>query len=324
MPGGAGRRGLAVLVVVALAGAACGTPSAPTAAPDGPAPPEPEEAPAYPPALSTVPYEDPSWIAPPLPSPAEPDTPPEPEPVPEPEPEPVPQPEPEPSPAPVPPPAPLPAPSLPTSLVGTEWTTIPTGQRVVALTFDAGANADAVPSILTTLQATGVPATFFLTGRWAERYPDEVARIAARYPIGNHSYDHPEFTTLTDAAIERQLADTDRIVVAATGTSTRPLFRFPFGDRDARTIATVNRAGYGSIRWTVDTLGWKGTSGGLSADQVVGRVLDTAQPGQIVLMHVGSHPSDGSTLDADALPRIIRDLRERGYGFVTLRDALDG
>jgi peptidoglycan/xylan/chitin deacetylase (PgdA/CDA1 family) len=47
-------------------------------------------------------------------------------------------------------------------------------------------------------------------------------------------------------------------------------------------------------------------------------VLAGLSPGEIVLMHVGSNPNDGSTLDAQALPRIITELRNRGYGFVTL------
>jgi peptidoglycan/xylan/chitin deacetylase (PgdA/CDA1 family) len=73
----------------------------------------------------------------------------------------------------------------------------------------------------------------------------------------------------------------------------------------------------------VDTLGWQGTSGGITAGIVLQRVLDTLTPGQIVLMHLGAHPTDGSTLDADALPQIIDELRARGYSFVTL-DALLG
>lgn len=51
---------------------------------------------------------------------------------------------------------------------------------------------------------------------------------------------------------------------------------------------------------------------------MVPRVLDGLRPGAIVLMHVGSHPTDGSTRDADALPRIINALRRRGYKLVTL------
>jgi peptidoglycan/xylan/chitin deacetylase (PgdA/CDA1 family) len=193
---------------------------------------------------------------------------------------------------------------------------------VVALTFDAGANADGVPSILATLEETGATGTFFLTGRWTESFPGLAARIAGRYPLGNHSVSHPSFTDLSDAEVRAQIEGAERTIVAVTGRSTRPLFRFPFGDRDARTISLVNDAGYGSIRWTVDTLGWKGTSGGMTADAVVARVLETAGAGQIVLMHVGSHPTDGSTLDADALPTIVRELRDRGYRFVTLPEAL--
>jgi len=82
----------------------------------------------------------------------------------------------------------------------------------------------------------------------------------------------------------------------------------------------VNGEGYVPFRWTVDTLGWKGTDGGITAAIVCDRVLDTARSGQIVLMHVGAHPTDGTTLDADALPCIIAGLRERGYGFVNLRE----
>ena len=67
------------------------------------------------------------------------------------------------------------------------------------------------------------------------------------------------------------------------------------------------------IRWTVDTLGWQGTAGHISAAVVVSRVLAAARPGEIVLMHAGSNPDDHTTLDADALPRVISELRARGY-----------
>ena len=70
-----------------------------------------------------------------------------------------------------------------------------------------------------------------------------------------------------------------------------------------------------------DGVDWQETSGGRSVDSVVQRVLGAATPGEIVLMHVGSNPTDHSTLDADALPRVVSGLRAAGYGFVTL-DAL--
>ena len=212
--------------------------------------------------------------------------------------------------------------ALPSSLVGREWSRIPTAKRYIALTFDAGANADAVPSILSTLRARNVRATFFLTGSWARRYPVLSRRITATYPVGNHSDTHPDFTTLTRTQQRGQISRAAQAIAAVGGGDTRPIFRFPFGARNTSTISVINGMGYGSIRWTVDSLGWQGTSGGMTATKVVRRVTDAFQPGAIVLMHVGSHPDDHSMLDAQALNRIITIGRERGYGFVTIRQFL--
>jgi len=212
---------------------------------------------------------------------------------------------------------------VPASLRGADVTLVPPGSRLVALTFDAGANGAGLPSILATLAAEHVHATFFLTGQWAAANPSGVAAIrAGGHRIGNHSMTHPQFTGLSDAAIRGQVQDAERAISAA-GADPRPLFRFPFGDRDGRTIAAVNGLGYVAVRWTVDTLGWKGTSGGITAQQVTDRAVGALQPGEIVLMHIGSNPDDGSTLDADALPGMIQRMRAAGYDFVTL-DTLVG
>jgi len=213
--------------------------------------------------------------------------------------------------------------AVPLALRGQDIEVIPTSNRVVALTFDAGANSAGLPSILATLASRNVPATFFLTGQWAVANPAAVADLRARgYRIGNHSMTHPSFTSLTDAAIRQQVLDAQQAILNA-GADPRGLFRFPFGDRNAHTIDVVNSLGYVPVRWTVDTLGWRGTSGGVSAQLVVDRALGSLRPGEIVLMHVGSNPDDGSTLDADALPTVIDRMRSAGYGFVTL-DAIFG
>jgi peptidoglycan/xylan/chitin deacetylase (PgdA/CDA1 family) len=119
-------------------------------------------------------------------------------------------------------------------------------------------------------------------------------------------------------AIRADLAAAEASIVAVTGHTTGPLFRFPFGAHTDADIRIVNDDGYLPVQWTVDSLGWKGTSGGLSARAVTDRVLAAATAGQIVLMHVGANPNDGTTLDADALPGIIDGLRAQGYDFVTL------
>ncbi len=208
------------------------------------------------------------------------------------------------------------------SLAGQDWTYIPTTRHVVALTFDAGANADAVGSILATLAREHVPATFFLTGNFVRDFPASARQIAAAgYRIGDHTITHPYLTQRSDAAVRQEVLGAARQISGVTGKDPAPLFRFPYGDADARVISIVNGLGYVPVRWTVDTLGWKGSEGHITTAVVISRVLAALQPGEIVLMHVGSNPDDHSTLDADALPRLISQLRARGYSFVTL-DAL--
>ena len=195
---------------------------------------------------------------------------------------------------------------------------------MVALTFDAGANANAVASIRSTLQSRNVPATFFLTGQWVRAFPAQANEVAvAGFLIGNHTDTHPDLRTLTDAQVQAEVQNAERSILLTNGAEVRPLFRFPFGGVDGRVLGLVGNLGYVSARWTVDTLGWQGTSGGMTVQRVIDRVMAGLQPGEIVLMHVGSHPTDGSMLDAAALPQIIDAIRARGYGFVTL-SALTG
>lgn len=235
------------------------------------------------------------------------------------------------APGPTPPPETLPAPQepppvapFPLGLAGQDVEVVRGAGPSVALTFDAGANSAALPSILQTLAGAGVRGTFFLTGAWAAANPAGVAAIVAGgHRVGNHSQTHPDFTGLPDAGIGDQVRAAEQAIIAA-GADPRPLFRFPFGARDARTIAAVNNLGYVPVRWSVDTLGWKGTSGGVTAQQVADRALAALQPGEIVLMHIGSNPDDGSTLDADALPQMIERMRQAGYGFVTLDSLVAG
>ncbi|MDT0164405.1 polysaccharide deacetylase family protein [Actinotalea sp. AC32] len=284
---------------------------APTTAADDDPEPSP---PATSSPTATVP---PSRTSTPSPAPA-----PAPGPTPEPTPEPAPEPAPPPAPPPDPaPPAPPATDDLPQAWRGVDLERLPTSAREIALTFDGGASDTAVASILATLDRYDAPATFFVTGAFARSYPDAVRAVAAAgHPVGNHSDTHPDFTVTTSAAIRAELAAADASIGALTGAPSRPLFRFPFGARTPEDIRVVNDAGYVPVRWSVDTLGWKGTSGGLDAATVHRRVVDGLQPGAIVLMHVGSNPDDGTTLDADALPGIIEEIRARGYTLVDLRD----
>ncbi|MCR8669945.1 polysaccharide deacetylase family protein [Agrococcus sp. HG114] len=302
------------LAAVSLVLTACGGPGDPVATSQ---PPSASPSASPPPSASTPP-------APPSPSPTAAPTVAPPPPPPSFTPPPAPSPAPPPQPPPPPPAPPPPATTSPTALParwrGIDLERIPTARREVALTFDAGSSDTAVASILATLDRYDVPATFFVTGAFARAYPAQVRAMAqAGHPVGNHSDRHLAYPDLRDAQIRADLAAAEASIRAVTGVPAKPLFRFPFGARTPYDIGVVNDAGYLPVRWTVDTLGWKGTSGGMTADEVLQRVLSTAGPGQIVLMHVGANPDDGTTLDADALPRIIERLAAEGYDFVDLR-----
>jgi peptidoglycan/xylan/chitin deacetylase (PgdA/CDA1 family) len=200
---------------------------------------------------------------------------------------------------------------------GIEVERLPTTEKVVALTFDGAWDDTGVPRILAALSRHHAQATFFVTGSWVKRYPRLARRIGRRYEVGNHSWSHPRMAGLPAAAIRTEIRRGAWWIRAGTGRDPRPLFRFPYGDRSARALAVVNALGYTSVRWSLDTWGWMGPAEGQSRRTVVHRVATMLTPGDIVLLHIGAN-RDGSTLDADALPTILRLLHLRGYRTVTL------
>jgi len=207
--------------------------------------------------------------------------------------------------------------ALPPAIVAGELVRLQTRQHVVALTFDGGGNADAAKSVLAILRRERVPGTFFLTGHFVRTYPRLSHAIGRRYPVANHTVDHLDLRRLSTLAATREITRAETMIRRATGRDPRPLFRFPYGARDARTLGIVRRLGYASVRWTVDTWGWMG----LTSQSVAGaqrRVVDHLVPGEIVLMHLGA-ARDRSTIDSRALPGVIRAVRARAYKFVTLQ-----
>ncbi len=207
---------------------------------------------------------------------------------------------------------------LTAALTGRIVTEMANSGKAVALTFDGGADARGAERIVQVLRERGVPASFFVTGKFAQANGPLVTQLASIGPVGNHTWDHPHSPGVQTPALVSQIERTAAVIAAQTGRSDRPFFRFPFGEYDSRTLRAVNSAGYAAIGWTVDSLGWQGTSGGMSVARVVRRVVGAAKPGAIVLMHLGGHPTDHSTLDADALGQIIDGYRAAGYQFVTL------
>jgi peptidoglycan/xylan/chitin deacetylase (PgdA/CDA1 family) len=169
-----------------------------------------------------------------------------------------------------------------------------------------------------------VHASIFMTGAMAENRNTDAGRqvlatIAAHptlFTLGNHSYTHRDFRTLTAAEIADELRRTEAAIAPYCSQDPRPLFRPPSGGYDAEVLAAVGAAGYRStITWDIDTIDWRPIRNdppGPTDDQIVAKVLDRAQNGSIVLMHLGGYETYA------ALPRIVSGLEAAGYDLVTL------
>ncbi|GED09064.1 polysaccharide deacetylase family protein [Cellulosimicrobium cellulans] len=182
-----------------------------------------------------------------------------------------------------------------------------TVDRCVALTFDDGPGAD-TERLLRTLAEKHVTATFFLVGTNVEKRPDVVRDTAAAgHLLANHTWDHPQLTTLDDDEVRTELERTQEAITTASG-ETPTFLRPPYGDVDDRVRSVATRTGLQVILWNLDTLDWKTKD----AAETRRRTVEGARPGSVVLMH------DIHATTVDAVPGIIDDLRAQGYVLVTV------
>ncbi len=193
-----------------------------------------------------------------------------------------------------------------------------TGKKQVALTLDAGAGAQPFPKMLSALSLAGVRITFFLTGQWAQQNPGYVQQIvAAGHEVANHTWSHPDLTTISNEAIRDEVGKAETILSRISGRSTKPLWRAPYGSRDNRVLQVLNEMGYRSIMWTIDSLDSVGEP--KSAQFLIDRITKQTNAqldGEIILMHIGNATT------AEALPAILKNLKERGFQIVTVSELL--
>ncbi|MFA9380882.1 MAG: polysaccharide deacetylase family protein, partial [Acetanaerobacterium sp.] len=177
---------------------------------------------------------------------------------------------------------------------------VETAEKKIALTFNAAWEADDIPDLLALLAQRKVVCTFFLVGEWAETNPREARLIAeAGHEIGNHSYSHPDMTTLSAERIKADITKADEAIKQASGVFP-VLFRAPSGAYNDTVIEAALSLEHTPVQWTVDSIDWKKPS----ADKLARRVLQKAQPGAIVLMHTGLENT------REALPDIIDSLAD--------------
>jgi peptidoglycan/xylan/chitin deacetylase (PgdA/CDA1 family) len=186
--------------------------------------------------------------------------------------------------------------------------------QIIALTFDAGADRGTSIELLDVLADRGVRATFFVTGQFAERYPDIMRRIAADgHELANHSYSHPDYKRISEAQMRTETRMATEAIERTSGVKMAPLWRAPYGSRDARIIQIVNEEGLRPVYWTFDSGDWLDNA---TTEKVLSADLRLAAPGAIAVHHIQPRWT------FEAMPTIIDELRGRGYDFVTVTELI--
>ena len=190
---------------------------------------------------------------------------------------------------------------------------VDTPDKKIAISFDAAWGNDDTHTLIEILKEYDVPATFFVVGAWVDKYPESVKELAdAGYQIQNHSNTHPYMTQLSKVKMTDELTSCNDKIKAITGVSPT-LFRPPYGDYDNAVIETVNGLNMYPIQWSVDSLDWQDSA---TADSIYKRVTSKVTNGSIVLFHNDAEHTP------EALPNILKTLKEQGYEFVFIDDLI--
>ncbi len=189
-------------------------------------------------------------------------------------------------------------------------TRVETSDPVVALTFDDGPVPAYTDSILAVLARFEVPATFFMVGSAMQDNPGIVARVLEQgHELGNHSFSHPQLLLKLPGDIRREIESTDSLIRAA-GQDGEIFVRPPYGKRLLGLPLYLRSQNRPVVLWDLEPDTYRS-----QADGVVQYVNENVRPGSIILLHV---EVPGRAQNRAALPRILSDLQERGYRFVTL------
>lgn len=194
---------------------------------------------------------------------------------------------------------------------------VETDRKIIALSFDDGPTAR-TSEIIALLAAKNVRASFFLTGREIQDRPEQArALVAAGHEIGNHSFGHPRMVFMSMDRIRSEIDSTDALIRTA-GFQGPILFRPPYGKKLVMLPLFLSRQGRVSVMWSLEPESVPRPTE--DADEITRRVVDAAQPGDIILMHLMYQSRAASR---QALPQVIDGLRDRGFEFVTVGEMVN-
>lgn len=191
-------------------------------------------------------------------------------------------------------------------------------EPLVALTFDDGPDPVYTPQLLELLKRYNARATFFVTGRRSQEYPQLVARVAAEgHQVGNHGLEHKDYSSLPPEAVVAEVTQAGAMIQELTGK--RPsVFRPPFGAFAPAVVDLLEQHDYHLVLWTWSTNS-QDSLDNPSTEEIASRILQGVKPGAIILLH--DHGGDRGPMVA-AVDKVLAELGSQGYRFVTLDELL--
>ena len=189
-------------------------------------------------------------------------------------------------------------------------------KKVVALTFDDGPAPNTTPQILEILKEKNVKGTFFLIGQNLKKFPQIGQQIVADgHTLGNHTWHHWR-NLMMEFTAAHEIEDTAALMYEVTGVKTS-LFRPPNGFLHNGLSDYALKRKDAVVLWSVDSGDWRGSR--VTVEALVNRVVEGVKPGGIVLMHDGGGDRSRTV---QALPKIIEELTQRGYEFVSVSELI--
>ena len=191
---------------------------------------------------------------------------------------------------------------------------VSTEEPKIAISFDAAWGNEDTSKLLEILKKNDARATFFMTGGWIEKYPDDVKAIAAGgHDLGNHSENHKQMSQLSAEQCKEEILKPHEKVKELTGKEMM-LFRPPYGDYNDNLINVCKEINYYPIQWDVDSLDWKD----YDAATIIKKVTEHKHlgNGSIILCH------NGAKHTAEALDTMIKTLKEKGFTFVPISELI--
>lgn len=180
----------------------------------------------------------------------------------------------------------------------------------IAITFDCAWGNSNTDLLLELLKDANASATFFVTGEFCDKYPEDVKKMhSAGHEIANHSDAHPHVEGININDLIEDTRECNRKIKMITGEEPK-LYRAPYGEFDNNVVSTIEGMGLKMIQWSVDSIDWQEPD----ADTIIDRVVSKTQSGSILLFH------NDLANTAEALPDLLTSLKQKGFSFAKVSD----